>query len=180
MGYDSWDEAMQFLKAGVEVVGPGVLDSVGKSLQQHVPGGITRERFGGQPPHSAVLAIDTREKLEQLFAGQPEPTPSEIRQILKLINGILAQYRAAFTKVAKQLPPDLGGRPVLIPDKGTQSEIRAEIQRLLDEDVEFEEALKRVAAKWRRKLNLKEPPVTTIHRIWYRTGVYSASPEEDG
>ena len=185
MGFESWEALIQFLRSGVEIVGPGVLDSTGKSIRLHLTGESKTTGLGAENPHEAVLAIDSREKLIQLFAVQPEPTTSELKQLLIAINGLLAHYRTAFLEVGKRMAHHVGGRPVLIPDEKTQQAIRKDIQDLLSEEDEFgnkvqlEDALVQIAARWRAKLNLGELSVTTVHRIWNRSGSYTLTAAEE-
>jgi hypothetical protein len=179
MGFDTWEALIQFFREGIEKVGPGVIDSTSKSLQLTITGGNKPDIFGGQPPSNVVLAIDTREKLIQLFEQQPEPTPSELKQLLKMINGVLAHYRTTFIEIGKRIPHDPGGRPVLVPEEKIQDAIRKDVQDLINEGLALDDAQMRIAARWRAKLNLEELSVTTIQRICNRSGSYTSQPKDE-
>lgn len=134
MGFESWEALSQYLRDGVKLLGPGFLESTGKSLQFRIKGEIKPDPPGEPALHEVVLAIDTREKLIQLFERNREPTAWELKQVLKLIKKVLGQYRSALLRVAKVLPHDPGGQPEFFRTQEERAAVYDRIKKYQDED----------------------------------------------
>ncbi len=134
MGFESWEALSLYLRDGVRLIGPGALESTGKSLQLRVRGAIMPDSPGEQALHQVVLTIDSREKLIQLFEGEPEPMPRELKQLLKVIKKVLGQYRRNFLKIGKMLPHDPGGQPEFFRTPAERAWVYESIKKYKDDN----------------------------------------------
>ena len=81
----------------------GVLESTGKSLQSRIRGEIKADPPGAPALYEAALAIDSREKLVEFFERNPEPTPAELKQLLKIIKKVLQVLRFLASILQRQV-----------------------------------------------------------------------------
>lgn len=165
MGLPNWESLIQFLQAGIQELGPGgpaILDAVGNSVHLAVANEIKRESCTRPPLSSNPLAINTREALIRLFKDQPEPSPSEVKEVLRVIDAVFSHYRAAFKHASTRIPHDPGGRPPRTEE--AKAGIREEVDALVAKRVRKGVAQQRIA-------DIHEKHKTTIQRMYRRAKV---------
>jgi hypothetical protein len=150
---------LQYLRAGVEEVGPGVLDSLAKSVQKKMTGENRRDLYGGRPVHKSALNADARETMLRLLESEPEPSPAELEAFLNKIRAVLFGLKPDWRKVEKLLPHDAGGRRQKFPTERDRARVCNAIRKLVAEDFSIREAQQLVADN-------EDVSLITIQRVW--------------
>ena len=103
---------------------------------------------------------DTEEKFEASLLQEPEPSPTELQNILTMINGLVPRVRQLLTDRAKQLPHDRGGRPEKISSAQEQQKIIEEIKKLREPGKKLKDIIAVVAQRY-------DVSPSKIKQVWY-------------
>lgn len=124
-------------------------------VRKTLPPGVTAKQR--EPDLSR---FDTEEKLDAFLASAPEPSSEELERALKLIRGLLPQFRQQLVSAAKALPHSPGGAPTKIPSTDEQKRVVEEIKALRVPGVKLNDVFKRVAQR-------HGVSASKIKQIWY-------------
>jgi len=151
------DRIMQAVEEEIRRSGAENWDGAMESAKQtlNIPTGVVP--FAKGFPCDRLLS---KAELQQLCLEQPEPTPSELRHLIKQIRDLTGKVRTVFIQAAKkEIPPDRGGRPSKLGTPQEQKKIVKEVLSLIEEGAQTTDALARVAR--RHDLSL-----SSMQRIW--------------
>jgi hypothetical protein len=143
LGQKNWDEGIEFATRFF-----------------NIPDGVLGFKVGNAD------RVISRAELEKLFSKEPEPTQSELQELIKAIKKMPGSMRKQFLQAAKSdLPRDLGGRGSVRGDPQEQNRRTQEVTSLIGKGLSHTDAIKRVARKygistssmWRTWTAMKKP-----------------------